>query len=75
MNGQAMVTRHLKKAFIRKNRPTQTGKKEYRKKCKEKKISQGQNTHNLVSVEEMEKLLHLRSKNEEEEQLEAKNFW
>lgn len=40
-----------------------------------KEISQGQNTHNLVSVEEMEKLLHLRSKNEEEEQLEAKNFW
>ena len=37
MNGQVMVNRHLKKAFITKNRPTQTGKKEQRKKCREKK--------------------------------------
>ena len=32
MNGQAMVTRHLKKAFIRKNRPKQTGEKRAQKK-------------------------------------------
>lgn len=38
MNGQAKVTRLLKKAFNMKNRPKQTERaREHRRKCREKK--------------------------------------